>query len=91
MKAAYSKVELNFEMTVSFNDAQMTALWTMMQEIFQINNHNIRRDDNEENSDDNDENSDTTDDESDFNSQWKKRWNSSDVEFFDFNYEDSFK
>jgi len=56
-------------MTASFNDAQMTALQAMMQEIFQINNHNMRIDDNEENSDDNDENSDTTDDESDFNSQ----------------------
>ncbi len=78
-------------MTASFNDAQMTALQAMMQEIFQINNYNAKRDDNEENSDDNDENSDTTDDESDFNSQWKKWWNSSDVEFFDLNYEDSFK
>jgi len=91
LKAARSRVELNFKMTASFNDAQMTALQAMMQEIFQINNHNMRIDDNEENSDDNDENSDTTDDESDFNSQWKKWWNSSDVEFFDFNYKDSFK
>ncbi len=91
LKAAHSRAEFNLEMTVSFNDAQMTALQAMMQEIFQINSHNMKRNDNEENSDDNDENSDTTDDESDFNSQWKKRWNSSNVEFFDFNYEDSFK
>jgi len=69
LKAARSRVELNFEMTASFNDAQMTALQAMMQEIFQVNNHNMRRDDNEENSGDNDENSDTTDDESDFNFQ----------------------
>lgn len=72
MKAARSRVEFNFEMTASFNNAQITALWTMMQKIFQINNHNMRRDDNEENSDNNDENSNTTNDESDFNSQWKK-------------------
>jgi len=56
-------------MTASFNDAQMTALRAMMQEVFQVNNHNARRGDNEENSGDNDENSDTTDDESDVNSQ----------------------
>jgi len=91
LKAAHSRVELNFEMTASFNNAQMTTLQAIMQEIFQVNNHNMKRDNNEENSDDNDENSNTTNDESDFNSQWKKRWNSSDVEFFDFNYEDSFK
>ncbi len=72
LKAARSRVEFNFEMTASFNNAQITALWTMMQKIFQINNHNMRRDDNEENSDNNDENSNTTNDESDFNSQWKK-------------------
>jgi len=69
LKAAHSRAEFNLEMTVSFNDAQMTALQAMMQEIFQINSHNMKRNDNEENSDDNDENSDTTDDESDFNSQ----------------------
>ncbi len=91
LKAACSRVKLNLEMTASFNNVQMTALQAMMQEIFQVNKHNAKRDDNEENSDDNDENSDTTDNESDVNSQWKKRWNSSDVEFFDFNYEDSFK
>ncbi len=56
-------------MTASFNDAQMTALRAMMQEIFQVNNHNAKRDDNKENSGDNNENSDTTDDESGFNSQ----------------------
>ena len=93
LKADRSRVELNLEMTAFFNEAQMTALWAMMQEIFQTNNHNAKRDDNESNSDDNDDNDDSSDDESDadFNSQWKERWNLSDVEFFDFNYKDIFK
>jgi hypothetical protein len=69
LKADRSRIENNFEMTAFFNEAQMTALQAMMQEIFQSNNS--RRDDNERNSDDNDDNSDSTDDESDsdFNSQ----------------------
>jgi len=43
LKAAHSRVELNFEMTASFNNVQMTALQAMMQEIFQTNNHNAKR------------------------------------------------
>jgi len=56
-------------MAASFNDAQMAALRAMMQEIFQANNHNAGRDDNEGNPGDNGENSDTTGDEPGANSQ----------------------
>ncbi len=91
MKAACSRAEPNPEMAASFNDAQMAALRAMMQEIFQANNHNAGRGGNEGNPGDNGENSDTTGGGPGANSQWKERWNPSDVGFFDLNYEDSFK
>jgi len=69
LKAACSRAEPNPEMAASFNDAQMAALRAMMQEIFQANNHNAGRDDNEGNPGDNGENSDTTGDEPGANSQ----------------------
>ncbi len=76
-------------MTALFNEAQMTAFRVMMQEVFQSNI--MRKDDHENNTGDNDDNSDSTGDESrsDFNSQWRERWNSSNIGFFDSHYEDS--